>query len=77
MVADDLPGRMREAREQAGLSQEEAAEICGITRSHYQGWESGRLPVPHLKAWGIAVVMAEATGQSESFFREVIDGELV
>lgn len=76
-VADDLPGRMRTAREEAGISQEEAAELCGITRSHYQGWESGRYPVPRLKAWGIAAVMAKATGQSESFFREVIDRELV
>jgi transcriptional regulator with XRE-family HTH domain len=36
-----LPGRMRSARERAGLTQEQVAEQMGKSRAAVSSWESG------------------------------------
>ncbi len=34
-------GRLADLRRRAGLTQEKAAEKAGVSRNHYQLWESG------------------------------------
>ena len=37
-----IPEAIREAREQAGLTQTELGELVGVTRMRVWAWESGR-----------------------------------
>lgn len=44
----DLAARIRRARNDAGLSQQELGERIGVHWRTVQGWESGRVPRKHL-----------------------------
>jgi len=70
----DLAARMRAARNASRQSQVEIAAQLGVCRPVYSDWESGKKEIPELKRLGVAVKMAEVTGQPEGFFREAIDG---
>ena len=37
------PEHFRRARKESGLSQKEAAELCGVHERTYQSWEAGEI----------------------------------
>lgn len=45
-MLDQFAQRLREMREEAGLTQKDMAEILGCTHSHYQKIEYGKVNIP-------------------------------
>lgn len=45
-ITKALAYRIREAREEANLSQRELAELLGVSQRTLQGWEYGTKPQP-------------------------------
>ena len=43
MATKVTPGQLRAARERAGLTQKEAAALCGVDERTYQRWELGEV----------------------------------
>jgi transcriptional regulator with XRE-family HTH domain len=64
--AERFPGRLRELREQAGLTQQELGERVGVTWEAISRWERGtREP-----SWSNVVALANALGVSCDAFRQ-------
>ena len=71
---------MKQAREEAGISQEEMANLLGLTHRAYQWYESQKDPRPPLRR---LQEIAEITGRSQEWLLRgdeapapVLDGEL-
>jgi transcriptional regulator with XRE-family HTH domain len=64
MDADYFAARLKELREQAGLTQQELAERTGFTASGVSQWEMGR----RVPAWPHVVALAEALGVTPDAF---------
>jgi transcriptional regulator with XRE-family HTH domain len=58
MSADNFAGRLKELREQAGLSQEELADRAGLNKFSVARYEQGR----RMPAWGSVIALARALG---------------
>jgi transcriptional regulator with XRE-family HTH domain len=66
MNAEWFPGRLRELRTQAGLTQGELAEKAGVKRDAVARWERGtREP-----SWSNVVALADALAISTEEFRQ-------
>ncbi len=66
MSAEWFAGRLRELRTEAGLTQEQLAEMAGVQRDAVARWERGtREP-----SWGNVVALADALGVSCDAFRQ-------
>lgn len=37
-----IPAQLKDARQQAGVTQAEADQICGLGKGQFAAWESGR-----------------------------------
>src|SRR5207302_9713946 len=59
-----FPGRLRELREQAGLTQEQLAERAGLTRDGIAQLERGR----HGPSWETVVALVKALGVDANAF---------
>lgn len=58
--------RIKQAREEKGLTQRELAELVGTSRRHVIRWEQGR----HLPSRVYAVRLAGALGRQPEFFQQ-------
>lgn len=60
-LRENLPTRLRDAREAANLTQSELAERLGVSMRSVQGWESGVRPQPRHRRL-IAAFLVEVEG---------------
>jgi transcriptional regulator with XRE-family HTH domain len=61
-----FPGRLKELREQAGLTQQQLAERAGFTKAGVAQWESGR----RVPAWPHVLALANALSVSSEAFNQ-------
>jgi transcriptional regulator with XRE-family HTH domain len=62
-MEDGIGSRLAQARKEAGLTQEQLAELVGVTPRSIQGYEAGKVvPYRHLKR------LEEITGKTPSWF---------
>lgn len=59
---DRITSRIKQARVEAGLTQEEMADVLNVTQRAYQNYESIRVPWRHLQTIG------EVTGKPREWF---------
>lgn len=64
-----VAGRLRVARQLAGITQEQAGEICGVTFQQWQKYETGRNRICAAKL----LRFAYATGHTVSWFFDVLE----
>jgi transcriptional regulator with XRE-family HTH domain len=61
-----FPGRLRELRERAGLTQEQLADRAGVKRDAVARWESGRRE----PGWSSVLALADALGVTPDAFTQ-------
>lgn len=66
MTQEWFPGRLRELREQIGLTQQELAERVGVQRDAVARWEAGRRE----PSWSNVLALAAALGVDCMAFNE-------
>lgn len=55
--------KIKKERISRALTQEEFANVVGVTRQTVVGWETGRHPVPTVRAYQIAKMLADYDGR--------------
>lgn len=61
----DFPSILTDARVNAGLTQEEAAELLGVSQSTYRNWEKGRSKPQSLEKKEILSMIDQAAGSAQ------------
>lgn len=72
-TALSVPRRFRVAREIAGLTQDELAQMVGVARTTILDWEAGRTEPTFAKV----VALSRATKQPLDWFAEGLDADTV
>ena len=67
MSAEHFPGRLKELREQRGLTQQQLADGAGIAKATVADLEQGR----YAPSWPTVITLAKALGvDSQALFQE-------